>query len=132
MSDQRHGGPAPLGEHLQRVLALSKRIGDPTVDTCEECGGPSDRLLCRTCHAEREERHLANLAQFDADFRKVVRHAKETGALSAGDKAWLLRHSCKDTVEALEARFKREDEKRGGRPAKSKAEAVGFGTRRQS
>lgn len=124
--------PAPVAE-LLKATASDKLL------TCTLCGFASsghrcwrvhpfgDGLVCAGRHEQRAEGPPVNVDCFDRldrelqsrrdrmveDTRRVISGAKERGSLTDADRAFLRGiPGGQDSIEALEARFKREKEKR--------------------
>ncbi len=119
----------PIGPALAHLAPLLRKVGSKSVDRCELCGKPADRMVCLGCRAECEAQHERDLASMDAVFRRIVKRAKEVGELNELDQRWLVANGHKVTVEGLDERFRREADKRGGRTTVRKRESgAGFET----
>lgn len=100
----------------------AKRATEHLLGRGEEGLWQGQVMLCRACHAEDTRQHEKNLAAFDAKYRDVMRTAKSEGRLGEYHRSWLMSNGCREQVDALEARFAREAEKRSARRGGRKEE----------
>lgn len=95
----------------KRSSELLMRQGEPPLDQ-------DTIMLCPGCRGIADARASADFAAVYAKQVPLIKGAKERGYLTHEETRWLIANGMKDTVDALEERFKRQANKRGPtRPA---------------